>query len=229
MILVLNCLVAGSSPLTRGKHRIILPTDRPVRPIPAHAGKTCCRRKTWGRGQAHPRSRGENIHGLEGARRGVGSSPLTRGKRGQESGCYFVEGLIPAHAGRTWLRRFPMTGRTAHPRSHGENEALAASDATDKGSSPLTRGKHVAGVRRGAGGRLIPAHAGKTSTASRALVGVSAHPRSRGENVGRRAVATSWRGSSPLTRGKRYRERDAAAGTRLIPAHAGKTTSISDG
>ena len=34
-----------SSPLTQGKRRIILPTDRPVRPIPAHAGKTQRRRE----------------------------------------------------------------------------------------------------------------------------------------------------------------------------------------
>ena len=120
-----------------------------------------------------------------------------------------------------------MTGRTAHPRSHGENEALAASDATDKGSSPLTRGKHVAGVRRGAGGRLIPAHAGKTSTASRALVGVSAHPRSRGENASAASSFCSFAGSSPLTRGKRRHARAHVDQSRLIPAHAGKTSAAS--
>ena len=31
---------AGTSPLTQGKHCMILPTGRPVRLIPAHAGKT---------------------------------------------------------------------------------------------------------------------------------------------------------------------------------------------
>ena len=70
----------------------------------------------------------------------------------------------------------------AHPRSRGENEALAASDATDKGSSPLTRGKpvHVADVLHEGG--LIPAHAGKTWCASTYSTVVRAHPRSRGEN-----------------------------------------------
>ena len=33
-------LMPGSSPLTQGKRRMILPTSRPVRLIPAHAGKT---------------------------------------------------------------------------------------------------------------------------------------------------------------------------------------------
>ena len=52
--------------------------------------------------------------------------------------------------------------KVAHPRSRGENEALAASDATDKGSSPLTRGKLGDGYPRPWRAGLIPAHAGKT-------------------------------------------------------------------
>ena len=73
------------------------------------------------------------------------------------------------------------------------------------GSSPLTRGKRSARIRRTTGKR--------------------AHPRSRGENVGRSAVATSWRGSSPLTRGKLLAPRADLLRERLIPAHAGKTDS----
>ena len=50
-----------------------------------------------------------------------------------------------------------------------------------------------------------------------------AHPRSRGENVSLLPPATAFRGSSPLTRGKRNdRARKGARGG-LIPAHAGKT------
>ena len=49
--------------------------------IPAHAGKTseAIRRSCliW----AHPRSRGENTHPVRTGGAGVGSSPLTRGKR----------------------------------------------------------------------------------------------------------------------------------------------------
>ena len=73
----------GSSPLTRGKPAA-MDSHRPERGlIPAHAGKT------WGwpirktRARAHPRSRGENTVAACPAFVGVGSSPLTRGKRAQ--------------------------------------------------------------------------------------------------------------------------------------------------
>ena len=50
----------GSSPLTQGKRCMILPTGRPVRLIPTHAGKTLSVvPKSWAI-WAHPRSCGEN-------------------------------------------------------------------------------------------------------------------------------------------------------------------------
>ena len=78
--------------------------------------------------------------------------------------------------------------------------------------------------------RLIPAHAGKTSSFRYADLSVPAHPRSRGENLKSATLARSVTGSSPLTRGKRVRLSRAAAYWRLIPAHAGKTgTAIKEG
>ena len=72
--------VLGSSPLTRGKLLYLGFTFRPLRLIPAHAGKTLrssgCSGSMW----AHPRSRGENSDLVEYARASGGSSPLTRGK-----------------------------------------------------------------------------------------------------------------------------------------------------
>ena len=72
-------------------------------------------------------------------------------------------------------------------------------------------------------GRLIPAHAGKTTGALVSTSALKAHPRSRGENsleVWREALVA---GSSPLTRGKQSAGGCAAGSSRLIPAHAGKT------
>ena len=116
-----------------------------------------------------------------------------------------------------------MTGRTAHPRSHGENEALAASDATDKGSSPLTRGKQT-GTRSGSRcPRLIPTHAGKTHARGAWSSQAGAHPHSRGENLEDARTDNLHDGSSPLTRGKRTRPHARAGDPRLIPTHAGKT------
>ena len=51
--------------------------------------------------QAHPRSRGENPESVFEAVEGVGSSPLTRGKRDEVSELREALRLIPAHAGKT--------------------------------------------------------------------------------------------------------------------------------
>ena len=50
---------------------------------------------------AHPRSRGENSGARSGLIRANGSSPLTRGKRGELLYVGHGAGLIPAHAGKT--------------------------------------------------------------------------------------------------------------------------------
>ena len=91
------------------------------------------------------------------------------------------------------------------------------------GSSPLTRGKHVPALADSGAGGLIPAHAGKTSPASRAWCGQGAHPRSRGENDVPPVPEVPHAGSSPLTRGKPAFCDPLAPPGGLIPAHAGKT------
>ena len=157
---VMNAL--GSSPLTRGKRRPPRRGHERTGLIPAHAGKTepspSTRAATW----AHPRSRGENSRSARSPSRSGGSSPLTRGKRSLRSPRNARDRLIPAHAGKTRVRRSDPRSCRAHPRSRGENLNKQGLETTAQGSSPLTRGK-----RRGPPGRphkdgLIPAHAGKT-------------------------------------------------------------------
>ena len=194
---------AGSSPLTRGKRTRTARRIRHQRLIPAHAGKTGRGLPNHGPGQAHPRSRGENQQAYQSRARDIGSSPLTRGKlrarvlQGHEGG------LIPAHAGKTRTRRGRRRSARAHPRSRGENPKGVDVSLFWDGSSPLTRGKRPRAVGFGRGGRLIPAHAGKTCPSRWVRPGVSAHPRSRGENRRRRGEGLEVVGSSPLTRGKR--------------------------
>ena len=71
--------------------------------------------------------------------------------------------------------------------------------------------------------RLIPAHAGKTSSTKWTAVREKAHPRSRGENGFFSGEARCVGGSSPLTRGKLHGRHPVRVRQRLIPAHAGKT------
>ena len=172
--------------------------------IPAHAGKTA---KT-------ARFNGDS----------EGSSPLTRGKQVEDYQPSYVYGLIPAHAGKTVKTSTAPGGFTAHPRSRGENASDQDRPGAQAGSSPLTRGKRVGdrGSARLAG--LIPAHAGKTSAALARCRARKAHPRSRGENHRPTERHTHAPGSSPLTRGKRRKNRGDYARRGLIPAHAGKTT-----
>ena len=92
------------------------------------------------------------------------------------------------------------------------------------GSSPLTRGKRAPLTGGSCRGRLIPAHAGKTTRHAPPDSHQQAHPRSRGENTDPLACADGPPGSSPLTRGKPCAPVGQALAPRLIPAHAGKTT-----
>ena len=133
---------AGSSPLTRGKRDKQLQHRPGVGLIPAHAGKTRERVGRLGDLEAHPRSRGENHRGRGARTHRPGSSPLTRGKLRPGIRSRTVDGLIPAHAGKTLLLVLPS--------------------GSVQGSSPLTRGKPSRSTSATVRAGLIPAHAGKT-------------------------------------------------------------------
>ena len=152
-----------------------------------------------------------------------GSSPLTRGQRRLRFGRSSAFGLIPAHAGKTPTSCSAPADTEAHPRSRGENGTGRTWPRTGMGSSPLTRGKpcSIVVVKRYWG--LIPAHAGKTRKERAARSTQQAHPRSRGENDTDCPMSFSFRGSSPLTRGKPHNRPRRQFIRRLIPAHAGKT------
>ena len=157
--------------------------------IPAHAGKTAASPPPRPSPRAHPRSRGENVSAADAGAAVAGSSPLTRGKQDREARGAKVDGLIPAHAGKTSLPFGAKMKGTAHPRSRGENLRPAKSPTASAGSSPLTRGKRPHERNTEVHIRLIPAHAGKTESGGKVWNRATAHPRSRGEN-GRAAAST---------------------------------------
>ena len=112
--------------------------------------------------------------------------------------------LIPAHAGKTRHAPSPSEPTTAHPRSRGENCQSIASVISALGSSPLTRGKREDRYPCLYVERLIPAHAGKTTSRRPRRSRSTAHPRSRGENLEEDSGLVDFLGSSPLTRGKHF-------------------------
>ena len=178
---------------------------------------------------AHPRSRGENVFMIVVVATLTGSSPLTRGKQLLLPVLQFSERLIPAHAGKTQYAGRSSARSPAHPRSRGENIAADLCASSADGSSPLTRGKRPGQHPGDPRGRLIPAHAGKTSSTGHATPKHPAHPRSRGENSPSRARRLMSAGSSPLTRGKPIVTHADGHTTGLIPAHAGKTFRMGGG
>ena len=153
----------GSSPLTRGKLLPLADVRFANGLIPAHAGKTYAGGRGRGRSAAHPRSRGENVTINAGWERLEGSSPLTRGKHHGRHGRHIRRGLIPAHAGKTLERWDLRPSWRAHPHSHGENKQLLVAAASQRGSSPLTQGKHQPGRSHRHQPGLIPTHTGKIS------------------------------------------------------------------
>ena len=213
----------GSSPLTRGKHAALDRRRERRGIIPAHAGKTRPQQGLRATPQAHPRSRGENGKSSRGWPGDPGSSPLTRGKPRLFGVADRAPGLIPAHAGKTFRAGFRLALVAAHPRSRGENSDAFFAQLETLGSSPLTRGKLLRDQGRGGLGRLIPAHAGKTTRFGRVAHVGRDHPRSRGENTIADAVAALSQGSSPLTRGKHPARSALVQLQGIIPAHAGKT------
>ena len=154
----------------------------------------------------------------------MGSSPLTRGKLSRAIKVETLEGLIPAHAGKTTRTTWQGIHPAAHPRSRGENAHLEHAHRRLLGSSPLTRGKPSDSKVELPTEGLIPAHAGKTCMGRARLVGGTAHPRSRGENINIPRVTALGMGSSPLTRGKQWLVVVKLSECGLIPAHAGKTS-----
>ena len=214
----------GSSPLTRGKLLAVQAWAPTEGLIPAHAGKTPrlqSRRHliNW----LIPAHAGKTPSKVVADIAACGSSPLTRGKRSRPAQPHTPRRLIPAHAGKTGSRSTERSARrlipahagkttsrstatsmgTAHPRSRGENRRCRREPVKERGSSPLTRGKHgPLGPSRWFIG-LIPAHAGKTQRCQAVVNLIGAHPRSRGENDAGYQPEQVAEGSSPLTRGKR--------------------------
>ena len=111
----------GSSPLTRGKLAVSGRREVQGGIIPAHAGKTCSTGRSVQIPGDHPRSRGENRSEYGWVDSDGGSSPLTRGKRFPSLLVGAMQGIIPAHAGKTIRGEVTVYIHRDHPRSRGEN------------------------------------------------------------------------------------------------------------
>ena len=133
--------------------------------------------------------------------------------------------IIPAHAGQTRRWHSDADSQSDHPRACGANSQSIVSLSRPLGSSPRMRGKPNPGCHDARGFRIIPAHAGQTSSPDLNWASTTDHPRACGANFRRSPIARSTAGSSPRMRGKRVRRRQGRDRERIIPAHAGQTLS----
>ena len=191
----------GSSPLARGLLVQVGSAPPNWRIIPARAGFTRPGRCPAEEPRDHPRSRGVYARGIALSNCTIGSSPLARGLRWDETDVDGDEGIIPARAGFTLPRgrlRAPAgiiparagftccgsgasSTRGDHPRSRGVYSSLDLAGQLTCGSSPLARGLHLTQLNR--------------------IISHSDHPRSRGVYAAPHAHKQFLKGSSPLARG----------------------------
>ena len=207
----------------RGKPLPVARRSCADRLIPAHAGKTRDHTLLCLSSGAHPRACGENDGSDRQGRSQAGSSPRMRGKLNNRFIGDRLEGLIPAHAGKTCDNSASLRVKAAHPRACGENAVCCGMPLLESGSSPRMRGKRYVRPFALQHIGLIPAHAGKTFPAPRAIARTEAHPRACGENSDPAGQQLCNAGSSPRMRGKPLYTQMRHWTGGLIPAHAGKT------
>ena len=157
-------------------------------------------------------------------KKGSGSSPRMRGKRFENRQIVRRQRIIPAHAGQTDRPASSSTTRSDHPRACGANVSGFPSRDVNAGSSPRMRGKPMLAIVRHLRVRIIPAHAGQTSSLLLSILPTSDHPRACGANTAARPSPWSTCGSSPRMRGKPIINRVDGRSRRIIPAHAGQTS-----
>ena len=193
--------ICGSSPHTRGTHRLDVRGLVRARFIPAYAGNTRSGAASPSARTVHPRIRGERMVTIAVRSGSVGSSPHTRGTQPLLRGGRPCARVIPVYAGNA--------------------QATTTGPYLPDGSSPHARGTHRGGDDPIRPVRFIPAYAGNAASRCSMRARISVHPRMRGERS--KKPRTFWRhfGSSPHTRGTRTQHRPADAGRRFIPAYAG--------
>ena len=131
--------------------------------------------------------------------------------------------IIPAHAGQTSDYFSSEIISSDHPRACGANFATRVGSQLQNGSSPRMRGKLEVKEFKSTATRIIPAHAGQTSTLGMTVVRPSDHPRACGANFATLVGSQLQNGSSPRMRGKLEVKEFKSTATRIIPAHAGQT------
>ena len=194
--------------------------------IPAHAGLTRCGYCSLMSRWDHPRACGAHADGIGRYYDDQGSSPRMRGSPCTEPTRLSICGIIPAHAGLTYLFRGKIICPGDHPRACGAHNYAGVFCTGYMGSSPRMRGslppRCILPSPRG----IIPAHAGLTRRGPSSAAGRKDHPRACGAHPFFDPELPLDLGSSPRMRGSLTAMRTPLMQPGIIPAHAGLTIGV---
>ena len=151
-----------------------------------------------------------------------GSPPRMRGNAIRERNARQRQRITPAHAGKSPGELRNRRGVGDHPRACGEKSLPFALDGHFIGSPPRMRGKEKRVRREVERGGITPAHAGKSCQDPRTSDPPRDHPHACGEKRFAMQFKHCHEGSPPRMRGKVKTAIDAAIGSGITPAHAGK-------
>ena len=134
-----------------------------------------------------------------------------------------MQGITPAHAGKSLPGNlFAVAGRD-HPRTCGEKIHVHSLTAHYEGSPPHMRGKDDVRWPDGYTIGITPAHAGKSRRHEDRPELHRDHPRTCGEKSTVITVPPAKLGSPPHMRGKADCQAAADEKLGITPAHAGKS------
>ena len=105
----------------------------------------------------------------------------------------FPEGIIPAHAGLTLIKRGDLDKMRDHPRACGAHMPFTQDILSAAGSSPRMRGSLFGSLCKHILKGIIPAHAGLTLTKVARILDLRDHPRACGAHtVSVMRMSASW-------------------------------------
>ena len=173
----------GSPPRVRGK---VLYKDARcdmTRITPACAGKRVRADRQWHKDRDHPRVCGEKVSSAALMMIVAGSPPRVRGKAVAAYNSVAAEGITPACAGKSTLRKTAGSTYRDHPRVCGEKAAERAEVGKGRGSPPRVRGKENRAAGNVQLSGITPACAGKRLTGAPTFPPQQDHPRVCGEKT----------------------------------------------
>ena len=134
------------------------------------------------------------------------------------------EGITPARAGTTGIKKAVNVTLGDHPRSRGNNFGDKSVTFSTSGSPPLAREQPDDDIGHGLEYGITPARAGTTKSGVQPSAGFQDHPRSRGNNFQINIAVRIVSGSPPLAREQLNMVDRFYVRIGITPARAGTTS-----